>query len=174
MDEDNKEIENLESTSYSRKTTVILNDKMIHDYYKDLFIKNLLLLEIVVLVIGSTASTIYITESQILQGIAIEVITLFVVLVIYFINRNNMKIALNSLASREKEFNIEFNEIEMRIFYHKDLKKINYKEMKVVKLPHFYQFRSKNKEDSLIYIVPKTNLTIKEWDELSKYINKKD
>jgi len=167
-------VSQLLNEDYLRKTTVILNEKMVHDYYKDLFIKNLLILEIFILVIGSTASTIYFINDNTYAGIAIEVITIFLVLVIYFINRNNKKIALNSLASTEREYNIEFDNKEMRIYYHKAIKTIEYSNMKVVKLPHFYQFRSKDKKDTLIYIIPKYNLKIEEWDELSKYINRED
>ncbi len=143
---------------------------MVKKYYLDLFLSGPVYLSVFIVIIGSIAASIYMVESTLIGGIGIETISIFVSIIIYFITQSNKKIALAELELSEKLFEFEFNEESVNVLYHGKKTILEYKNLKVRKLPHFYQF--KDKFNSKIYIIPINYFSFEDWSKIAKPINK--
>lgn len=145
------------------KKYVTLNEELIKKYYKDLFFKFNIYILIFVILLGASASIIYIMDENWLAGIAIEILTIFFSSFIIMANRKNMKIAIASLYESYKTYEFIFLDDEFKVSSKKDTKEYKYISIKTLNLKHFYQIRTMDKK---IYILEKDCFTKEEWDEI--------
>lgn len=146
------------------KTEVTLNQDMIKLYYKDIYFRCNFIISVLVIIFGSTAMALYVQAGSWLVGIAIEVITLFVVYVLFAMVRNSYKIAIASLASSEKVYFFEFCEKDMKVCIHHEETIILLENIKIRRLRHMAQL--KDKVNNKIYIIPNKAFDPIQWDKI--------
>lgn len=151
------------------KTQVLLNEALVKLYYRDLYFKYNFFISIVVFIVGSTSAGLYISNDRIWVGISVEVVTLFVVYVLFGGNRNNAKVAINQLNCSERDYYFEFSDKEMKVTLHKDEEIFSLASLGFKKLRHMVQFKTFSKS---IYIIPYKCFSPMEWETLYSNIKK--
>lgn len=155
------------------KTTVTINEETLKAYYIDLFIKYHLWITLVIFITGTLASIFYMIDSKILDGIFVLTISIFLILVVVFMNINSCRIALKDLDKSIKEYSIEFKDNNLIVSTNLNTKVFNYNIVKLVNLKHFYRYQIKDQSNVLIYIIPKKNFDLESWNKLNLIFTKR-
>lgn len=159
------------------KTKVTLSQDLIKTYYHDLFMRETLFILILVFLVGSITAGTYIVKDKVWVGIALEVVTLFTSYILFMMNHNQRKVAINELALSVRDYYFEFSSSSMKVSVHKEETIVPYTKLQASRTSHFYRFKIKGEKDHKIYIIPTNNFTLDEWSAIIAYIkeeNKKE
>ena len=154
------------------ETKVIFDEGLVRRYYKDQFIKKVLWLIILVLTVGSTGASLYILQSQIVQGVALEVIAIFLSVSLFLMDRMNMKKVINNLGNEKREYIFNFNDETLDIKEPNGDNSISYALLQVKPLGSFFTFTKQGINEKEFYIIPKSNFSYDEWLNISLNIKK--
>ena len=149
------------------KTKVTLNEVLVKMYYNQVFLRGGIWISGGSLVIGTVAAMLYIFyQHQVWQGIALEVIALFIAAVVFIMNRNQRKVALETLKLSERDYYFEFGDESMKVTIHRDENEFSYTELNIKRLRNLFRIQRKVGKTNKIYIIPVQNFTMEEWGQI--------
>lgn len=151
------------------KTKVTIDENMIKKYYTDLFIVNVLWVVILTFLIGTFGFIYFLLRDDLVFGISLEAFTIIFIIILFLINRNNLKIAEKEFTYAICEYDMEFND-EMIVTVNGKSKVYSYNIIKPKKLINFVMFRVFDASDKYIYIIPRDNFSKEDFDSLLKKI----
>ena len=149
------------------KTKVVIDLETIRKYYLDLFIVNVLWVMVLTFLIGTFGFVYFLLNDDLVFAITLEAFTIIFIVIMFIMNRNNLKIAENEFIHSINEYEIEFND-EMVIKTENRSQVFSYKIIKTKKLIHFIVFKVYDVSDRLIYIIPKDSFSKEDMNSLLK------
>ena len=152
------------------KTKVVIDQDIIKRYYLDLFIVTIVPLIVLIFIVGNIGFIYFLIKGDLVFSISMEAFTIIFIILLFIMNRNNLKIALNEFHSKNNEYEVEFKDNQMLITTDKSNLDFNFNIIKIKKLIRFIMFKVYDESGRLIYIVPKSSFSKEEWISLTQKI----
>ena len=151
------------------KTKIVIDEEIIKKYYTDLFIINVLWVAILTFLVGTIGFIYFLLKDDLVFAISLEAFTVIFIIILFLMNRNNLKIAEKEFTYAVSEYELEFDD-EMKVIVNGKSKVYSYSIIKPRRLIHFVMFRVFDSLDKYVYIIPKNSFSKEDLDSLLKRI----